>query len=210
MSPATERAAQPIVDGLGTCTRHLSPDEVFEVCSRGGEQELNDLLRHAVNRLVRPSHWIMQREQTRLGIARVDLLLSEMGSGAVFAFVEAKMRYATDAVEAPDYVWKSISGDVKKLLAAPPVVPIFFVMWAPYFAHARRVLRYGNGHDLSADGWRPRVSLEECRASMGALLGRAGEPTRVEVCSGTGEDGEITLDGWLVGLDRGDGHGASG
>jgi hypothetical protein len=60
----SERASAPFLAGLQACTAHLDADDVIEIVrGRAGEAELNDLLRHAVNRLVRPEGWIVEREE---------------------------------------------------------------------------------------------------------------------------------------------------
>jgi len=98
-----QRAAAPFLAALLTCTDHLDDLAVYEVCARGSEPELNDLLRHATNSLVRPNDWLVQREQSRKGlISRADLMMSDLPSGMVLALVEAKMVYSTDVIDAPD------------------------------------------------------------------------------------------------------------
>lgn len=125
MSPH-ERASAPFLDGLANCTNHLSAGEVIEIVrSRAGEAELNDLLRHAVNRLVRPEGWIVEREVSdhSHGLSRVDLAMTETGSGMRFAWVESKLKYATDAVEAPEVFingGNSIAKDARNSSLAQP------------------------------------------------------------------------------------------
>lgn len=194
-----ERAGEPLVDGLRSCCDHLQDDEVYEICSRGGEAELNDLLRHAINREIRPLGWISQREQSRSGMPRVDLLISDMGSGMPFGVVEAKMCYATDAVESVKMVRSHVDGDVAKLSRVDPIVPRFFLMWAPYFAVVRRPLRYMAGHVAHGDEWLPRLELDQVRQAMQALLVSATTtPQHVVVRSCNGTDGKLTLDAWLA------------
>lgn len=187
-----DRAASPLMQALRSCTDHLEDDEVYEVCARGGEQELNDLLRHAANRIVRPDGWIVQREQSRTGVRRADLLMSDLGSGAPFAVIEAKMRYVTDAVESQDYVAKGLRSDAAKLTNVRALVPRFLLVWAPYFAVVRRRLRWMAGHDAAREGWLPRVSLDECRT--GLLVAVGAQPALVTVRTTDSSDGQLTLD----------------
>lgn len=196
-----ERASEPFLHALSTCADHLSIDELIEVCrTGGGESEMSDLLRHAANRLVRPHGWIVEREISDRGhgISRVDLALSDTG-GPRFGWIEAKMRYATDAVQAPDYILDDKNGllrDVEKLRRATTAMPRFLLHWTPYLAHSVYKVRYANGHRFSDDGWRIGIPLEDCRAGWQSLLDKIGPTQRVEVKSGVGKYGEITLDAW--------------
>ena len=198
-----ETASAPFRAGLTSCTDHLSVDELIEVVrSRGGEAELNDLLRHAVNRLVRPQHWIVEREVSdpTHRLSRVDLAMSETGSGMRFAWVEAKYRIATDAIENPgffiDEPQNAIAKDVAKLRSAQTITPTFLLTWVVHLTHSAFRVRYGAGHDVTDDGWRTRLGLAECREACATLLGALGPTERVEVKSGTGTHGSITLDAW--------------
>lgn len=201
-----ERASAPFLAGLATCTNHLSTDEAIEIVrSRAGEPELNDLLRHAVNRLVRPEGWIVEREVSDPGhgLSRVDLAMTETGSGMRFAWVEAKLKYATDAVESPEVFingGNSIAKDASKLLARPTITPRFLLTWIPHVRHSAFALRYGAGHDQGDDGWRARLDIDQCRDACAALLRQFGDTRRVEVHSGIGQFGEITLDAWWTSL----------
>lgn len=205
MSPH-ERAGAPFLAGLATCTDHLNADEVIEIVrSRAGEAELNDLLRHAVNRRVRAEGWIVEREVSdrNHGLSRVDLAMTETGSGMRFAWVEAKLKYATDAIEAPEVFLgggNSISKDASKLLASSLGTPRFLLTWVPYVRHSAYALRYGAGHNQGPDGWRARVDLDQCRNACAELLGQLGDPRRVEVRSERGQFGEIILDAWWTSL----------
>lgn len=201
-----ERASAPFVAGLVSCATHLSTDEMIEVVrSRAGEAELNDLLRHAVNRIVRPEGWIVEREVSdrREGLTRVDLAMTETGSGMRFAWVEAKLKYATDALESADVFingGNSIAKDAAKLRARTTGTPAFLLTWVPHISHSAFALRYGAGHDQGDDGWRARLDLNMCRNACAALLSQFGDTQRVEVHSGVGTFGEITLDAWWTTL----------
>lgn len=206
MATPYERAGAPFVAGLASCATHLGTDEVIEVVrSRAGEAELNDLLRHAVNRLVRPDGWIVEREVSDRteGLARVDLAMTETGSGMRLAWVEAKLKYATDALESPEVFingGNSIAKDVVKLRAYPTSTPRFLLTWVPHVSHSAFALRYGAGHDKGEDGWRARLDIDKCRDACAALLRQFGDTQRVEVHSGVGAFGEITLDAWWTAL----------
>jgi hypothetical protein len=113
--------------------------------------------------------------------------------------IESKMRYATDAVESKPYVVEAIAADAAKLRATPTVMPSLFLMWAPYFHRVRRRLRWMAGHEATTEGWRPRVTLDQCREAMEALLTPFGPGLqRVEVREAKGDDGQVTLDVWLA------------
>ena len=206
LATANERASAPFLAGLVTCATHLSTDEIIEVVrSRAGEAELNDLLRHAVNRLVRPEGWIVEREVSdrRECLSRVDLAMTEPGSGMRFAWVEAKLKYATDAVESPDVFingGNSIAKDASKLLARPTITPKFLLTWVPHVSHSAFALRYGAGHDQGDDGWRARLDVDQCRSACAALLRPLGHTQRVGVHSGVGQFGQVSLDAWWTSL----------
>jgi len=206
MLSLSERSSAPFVAGLKTCVDHLDPDEVIEIVrGRAGEAELNDLLRHAVNRLVRSQGWIVEREVSDRAhaLSRVDLVMTETGSGMRFAWVEAKLKYATDAVESPEVFvdgGNSIAKDAMALMASPSQTPKFLLTWVPYVTHSSFRLRYGGGHDLGDDGWRARVELDQCRAACARLLSQYGEPRLVEVTAGVGQFGTISLDAWWTPL----------
>ncbi|AXH95977.1 hypothetical protein [Ornithinimicrobium avium] len=198
-----ERAAAPFVAALPHCLDGLTTDEVYETCRTSAEPELNDRLRHAVNRLVRPQGWLCEREATRGQLRRVDLHLVEMGSGMTFAAVEAKMRYATDLARATDWVVNGRNGlaaDVAKLAKAGPNVPTLILLWTPYIALARWGLRYKRWTTATEEGLVPLDSLEQCReATAGALHALSDGPRwHVEVHRGEGKDAELTLDAWLL------------
>lgn len=201
-----DRAGAPFLSGLATCTTHLETDEVIEIVrSRAGEAELNDLLRHAVNRLVRPQAWIVEREVSDRdhGLSRVDLAMTETGSGMRFAWVEAKLKYASDAVDSPDVFidgGNSIAKDAGKLLARSTDTPAFLLTWVPYVSYSTYALRYGAGHSHGDDGWRVRLDLDQCRAASASLLRQFGDVERVEVHSGTGQFGALVLDAWWTPL----------
>lgn len=197
----SERAAEPFVAAFPRMTAHMSIDEVYEVCRSGGEQELNDLLRHAANRIVKRRGWIVEREKTGFGRSRVDIFMADRASRMPFAWIEAKMRYATDAVMSPTYVGMGKNGiglDVEKFRRAPSEAPSFILVWAPYFEVVRLPLRYMRGHAKAADGWTAKLGLEECRDAMGRMLGDVGATTMTTVVSGEGVDGFLTLDAWLT------------
>lgn len=206
LSTPSGRAGAPFTDGLRTCTQHLDSDEVIEIVrSRAGEAELNDLLRHAVNRHVRSRDWIVEREVSdrRHGLSRVDLALTDTASGMRFAWVEAKLKYATDALEAPKVFIEggnSIAKDAEVLLAGAAETPKFLLTWVPHVTHSAYRLRYGAGHDKHEDGWRARLTLEQCREACESLLASFGPTQRVEVHSGSGRFGSITLDAWWTPL----------
>ena len=201
MSPY-DRAGAPFLSGLATCTSHLDTDEVIEIVrSRAGESELNDLLRHAVNRLVRSHDWIVEREVSDRDhrLSRVDLAMTETGSEMRFAWVEAKLKYASDAVDSPDVFingGNSIAKDAGKLFARSTDTPAFLLTWVPYVSHSTNALRYGAGHSQGNDGWRVRLDLDRCRDACAALLHQFGDAHRVEVHSGTGKFGALVLDAW--------------
>lgn len=153
---AIVRAAAPFLAALATCTNHLDDLEVFEVCTRGGEAELNDLLRHATNRVVRPAQ-IVQREQTRDRlITRADLMLTDTGSGMVWAVIEAKMVFSSDAVDAQGMWQPRLAKDIAKLrrMPGPNPPPAFLLTWMPHFATLHRPLRYMRGHTPTANAHR--------------------------------------------------------
>lgn len=198
-----EKAAEPFLAALQRCLDGLTTDEVYEICRTGSEPELNDRLRHAVNRLVRPQGWWCEREASRGALRRVDLHLLEAGSGMTFAMVEAKMRYATDVFHATGWVVdgrNGLAGDVRKLSKAGPNVPTFILFWIPYIALARRGLKYKRWTTVTEDGLVPDVPLEQCREAAAAALHRLSDGPRwhVEVHNGEGEDAVLTLDAWLV------------
>lgn len=198
-----ENTSAPFVAGLATATDHLTVDEVIEIGrGRGGEAELNDLLRHAVTRLVRPHLWIVEREVSDRShrLSRVDLALTETSSDERLAWVEAKMLYATDAVESPTYFIGTIAKDAAKLRAGSSETPAFLLTWAFHLTHSAFQVRYGAGHVVDDDGWRTRLDVETCRAACGELLRQFGTSERVEVKSGTGDYGTITLDAWWTRL----------
>lgn len=202
MSPG-EGAAGPFVSALPHCLEGLSTDEVFEIRRTGSEPELNDRLRHAVNRQVRANGWLCEREARVGPLRRVDLHLVEMGSGMTFAAVEAKMRYAIEVAQDPDGVVNSSKGlaaDMRKLAQAGPNMPTFLLLWAPYIALARRRLKYARWTTPTDDGLVPNLSLEECREKTFELMNRLSEGpcSHVEVHSGEGEDATLTLDAWLL------------
>lgn len=209
MIPTTsDRAGAPFVSALAMCIDHLDTDEVIEVVrSRAGEAELNDLLRHSVNRLVRPRGWIVEREASdrREGLSRVDFAMTETGSDMRFAWVEAKLKYASDAVDSPDVFidgGNSIARDAAKLGARSTDTPAFLLTWIPYINHSILALRYGAGHVRGEDGWRARLGLDQCREACGSLLSQFGDTRQVEVHVGTGQFGTLTLDAWWTPLPR--------
>jgi hypothetical protein len=93
-------------------------------------------LRHALNREVRPLGWIVQREQTRPAmVSRADLVMSEMGSGMVFAIIESKMIYASDALDIADRVKGRLLSDAAKLQtvrSAGHSTPLFLLTWVGF------------------------------------------------------------------------------
>lgn len=201
---AWEKASAPFFTGLAAATDHLTVDEVIEIGrGRGGEAELNDLLRHAVNRLVRPQSWLVEREvsdQTHR-LKRVDLAMTETSSGMRLAWVEAKMHYATDAVESPTYVIDTIAKDAAKLRAGSSEAPAFLLTWLFHLAHTVFPVRWRAGHVVDEGGWRTRLDVATCRKACGELLvGQFGPTHRVEVKSGVGEYGTVTLDAWWTRL----------
>lgn len=200
MTKMIDPFAQSFLSALEVCTQHLDAEEVFEVCSRGGEQELNDLLRHAVNRIVRPMDQRVQREQTRPGVSRADLMLSDLGSGSILAILEAKMRYMTDAIESPEHVRSAVRLDLKKLAGMAGTIPCLFLMWSPYFALMHRTIRWMAGHDQQGVDWKPRRPMQECVDAMTELLAVEGAcpVTRVRVREASGDDGDVTLFAWLL------------
>ena len=112
--------------------------------------------------------------------------------------IEAKMRYANDAVESMPYVVDAIAADAAKLRATPTVMPSLFLMWAPNSHRVRRRLRWMAGHEATTEGWRPRVTLDH-REAMEALLTPLGPGLkRVEVREAKCDDGHVTLDAWLA------------
>lgn len=198
-----ERAAAPFVAALSRCLDDLSIDEVYEICRTGSEPELNDRLRHAVNRLVRSQGWLCEREASRGQLKRVDLHLLERGSGMTFAMVEGKMRLASDLARNTAWVVDGRNGlaaDVAKLAQAGPNVPTFILLWTPYFALARWGLRYKRWTAPTDEGVVPLDSLEQCREATAAALHALSDGPRwhVEVCSGEGNDAALTLDAWLL------------
>lgn len=201
---AGQRAAMPFLEALPACTDHLSDDELYEVCASGGEAELNDLLRHATNRLVRPQGWIVQREQTKSGLyTRADITMTEMGSGMPFAVIEAKMFYASDVLDSPDRLRAMLARDAAKLklivdFGQPPA---FLLVWVPYFGSVSRRLRYMKGHTSAGDGWTTRHALEDTRAATAGLLAELGDHVQsVHVRTTAGDDGSVVLDAHLVPL----------
>lgn len=204
MVNAAQRAAAPFLQALAQCTDHLDDLEVFEVCTRGGEAELNDLLRHAANRIVRPDQ-IVQREQSRRGlIARADLTLTDAGSGMLWAVIESKMVYSTDAVDAQGMWGPKFAKDVAKLTRIPdPNLPGFLLTWMPHFATLRRPLRYMRGHSADGDGFAALRTVDEARDAVEGWLDTHGvRAPRVTVREADSTDGHFTLDAYLTLISR--------
>ena len=201
--PPEQRAAAPFLAALPSCTDHLDDLAVYEVCARGSEPELNDLLRHATNTRVRPNDWIVQREQSRTGlISRADLMMTDLPSGIVVAILEAKMVYSTDVLDAVGLWLPAFERDVTKLAAAagtstPP--PRFLLTWVPHFAVVRRRLRYMAGHRPAGEGWFSVHDLGETRTGVTAALSRLGTGTQhVQVRESSSADGDLILDAYLT------------
>jgi hypothetical protein len=188
---------------LSKCTNHLCANEVYDICARGGEGELNDLLRHALNRRIRhPEGWICQREQRR-----VDLVVSELPSaagtpGRQLAAIESKFRYSTRP-DRGSYMRKMLS-DVDKLGAMDPTLERKFLLWSPYLSVVRRSIYYMDGHQPAEDGtYVPRWPIEYCRDAMEEILQtRSGDLDRVGVRKAEGSDGSLVLDAYVLTLDR--------
>jgi len=203
LSETNQRAAKPFLEALPTCTDHLSDDELYEVCASGGEAELNDLLRHAANRLARPRGWIVQREQTRPGLYnRVDITMSEMASDSPLAVLEAKMFYASDLLDITNRCREMLARDAAKLkqvveLGQPPA---FLLAWVPHYTTVNRKLRHMKGHRPTSDGWTPRHDLDETRSAATRLLADFGDVQRVHVRTTSGYDGSVVLEAHLVRL----------
>ena len=198
-----QRASAPFLAALLTCTDHLDDLAVYEVCARGSEPELNDLLRRATNSLVRPNDWIVQREQSRKGvISRADLMMSDLPSGMVLAILEAKMVYSTDVIDAPDLWTPAFDRDVTKLAASGETgshTPRFLLTWVPHFTTVRRRLRYMAGHRLVGEQWSSVHTLGQTRTAMAAALARLGtDVRRVQVRESSSVDGDLTLDAYLT------------
>ena len=117
-----------------------------------------------------------------------------------FAWVEAKYRIATDAIENPGFFidgpQNAIAKDVAKLRSSQTTAPAFLLTWVVHLTHSAFRVRYGAGHDVADDGWRTRLGVDECREACGTLLGALGRTERIEVKAGTGRYGSITLDAW--------------
>lgn len=197
------RASAHFLNALLTCTDHLDDLAVYEVCARGSEPEMNDLMRHATNTLVRPHGWIVQREQSRTGlISRADLMMSDLPSGMVLAILEAKMVYSTDVIDAPDLWMPGFDRDATKLAAAGGTdsrTPRFLLTWVPHFAVVRRRLRYMAGHRLTGEQWFGMHTLGQSRSAMTAALTRWGSGTQhVQVRESRSVDGDLTLDAYLT------------
>jgi hypothetical protein len=128
------------------------------------------------------------------------MMMTEVDSGAICAVVEAKMRYATDAVESALYSRSGIVADFEKLTKVPEQIPRFLLVWAPYFSVVCRRLRWMAGHQRVDDGgWRPRIGLDECRQATKAILDALpAQPTLAPVREADGEDGQLALDAWLA------------
>lgn len=199
-----QRAVAPFLQALATCTDHLDDLEVFEVCTRGGEAELNDLLRHATNRIVRP-HQIVQREQTRPDlISRADLMLTDTGSGGmVWAVIEAKMVFSTDVIDARPLWEPKLVKDIGKLtrMRGPNPPPAFLLTWMPHFATLHRPLRYMRGHTPTPHGHNAIHDITTARQTLETWLDRHGNRApRVTVRDAQSIDGHVILDAYLTAI----------
>lgn len=205
LSSGTEMVSAPLQQALPRCTDHLSDDETYEVCARGGgEAELNDMLRHSMNKIVRQDGWLVQRERTipKL-ISRADLLVVDANGDPVSA-IESKMFYATDAVDIPNNYRTSINRDAAKLRRArenAPALPVFLLVWVPYFPEVRRLLRYMKGHVINEGRLVSKYDLDTTREATRRILANVtggSESTLVEVRRGSGEDGSLILDAYVT------------
>ncbi|MBW8173415.1 hypothetical protein K0651_10215 [Ornithinimicrobium sp. Arc0846-15] len=199
-----ELVPELLLEAIRMCTNGLSDDEIYEVCSSGGEGELNDLLRHAANRIVRSQGWIVQREQTRPGLfKRVDITVSDRKSLEPMTVIEAKMFYASDLLDIPRQVDAKLEADAAKL---EPIVDAgraegYLLVWVPYYSQVRRDIRHLGGHIAGSDGWSTRYSLESTEKAAAELLGGYGGPIRSSrIRSTDSEDGSLVLDAYLVPL----------
>jgi hypothetical protein len=141
MAPDPNEALDAIDVALSQALANLSADEVYEIGARGGEGELNDLLRHSLNRLVRGRGWLAQREVNLDQVKRVDLAITRPSSTGTVVAIESKMLYLTDAVDAPGLVAMRVAPDARKLRVLASTVPSLLLMYSPYYRLAR--LRLG-------------------------------------------------------------------
>ncbi|MGC5583814.1 hypothetical protein [Ornithinimicrobium sp. W1665] len=176
----------------------MSGDELYEICGQGGERELCDLLRHALNSELRPAR-LAQREKTIPGlVSRADVVVWEGNDRTrPAAMIEAKMIYASDVVDIRDRWQRYLSADATKLQPAVSAgVPAYLVTWVPAFLRVTREIRYMKGH---VDG-KLRFDLEHTRTAALDLLGEFGTPLHAASTHATSDDGELVLDAYLTHL----------
>ena len=198
MSDATTTTTDMLVLALGTSPNRVSVDELYEICGQGGERELCDLLRHALNAEIRPAR-LAQREKTIPGLmSRADVVVWEGDDRTrPAALVEAKMIYASDVIDIRDRWHRYLSADAAKLQTAVSAgVPAYLVTWVPAFLRVTREIRYMKGH---ADG-RLRFDLEHTRTAALDLLREFGTPLHAANTRVISDDGELVLDAYLTPL----------
>lgn len=195
-----------MITGLRRCLDGLDADEIYDICRSGSEPELNDRLRHAVNKVVRADGGLCEREGSHGPLRRVDLRLVDTTvgrNGFTVALIESKMRYGVDVAFANDWVVNGrngLAGDLAKLAKAGANVPTYLLLWSPYIERARRPLKYPRWTRRIEDGQVPDISLADCRAATNDMLAllSAGPRWHVEVYTGRRQDADFTLDAWLL------------
>ncbi|MGC5583829.1 hypothetical protein [Ornithinimicrobium sp. W1665] len=195
--------------GIRTCTSHLEPDDLLEVFrGRSGEAELNDLLRHALNRSVRERGWVAEREVTDgvEGLRRVDLAVTDTSRGwtrpARVAWIEAKLQYPANAFISPGMftglAGKSSAADEHRLAAAATSTPKYLLTWVPHLARSVRPIKYARGHIRRGDEWVSNPAYDQWREVGTRLLEGLGSTRVLTIREERGSSGDLTLDAWVT------------